>query len=264
MHQMLLILFLFALGTTVTALDCLHVNGENNVNEVCCPAHTHIRAPDMDMSEKYDAESQACHGYQDSWTLLSEADHVRITHTIFEEMKVKPDDQVFEWGTGCGTKLRYLEDYYNASGMGIDMSPNSLRYAINNTERSVFCLANGKVLGWIPDRAFDQVFSFAALYLLGTIVKDISESKLCVVLAELVRITKTDGKIIVAGNLAGVHLPEAYFQRCYKRFLWKKYPHALSMHVKRDFQWFPPSLKHVFGKNGPYFKSSSVIMKRMA
>ena len=70
---MLLILFLFALGTTVTALDCLHVNGENNVNEVCCPAHTHIRAPDMDMSEKYDAESQACHGYQDSWTLLSEA-----------------------------------------------------------------------------------------------------------------------------------------------------------------------------------------------
>ena len=109
-----------------------------------------------------------------------------------------------------------------------------------------------------------QVFSFAALYLLGTIVKDISESKLCVVLAELVRITKTDGKIIVAGNLAGVHLPEAYFQRCYKRFLWKKYPHALSMHVKRDFQWFPPSLKHVFGKNGPYFKSYSVIMKRMA
>ena len=87
------------------------------------------------------------------------ADHVRITHTIFEEMKVKPDDQVFEWGTGCGTKLRYLEDYYNASGMGIDMSPNSLRYAINNTERSVFCLANGKVLGWIPDRAFDQVCS---------------------------------------------------------------------------------------------------------
>jgi len=216
------------------------------------------------MFTKYDNEASDCHGWVEGGeTELSEHDNLAISHTIFEAMKVQPGHVLFEWGSGCGSRLKYAEDYHNATGLGIDMSRTSLEYALRHTTTSAFCLVNGKILGWIPDKTFDGAFSFASLYLLGTTVKAIEESKLCMVMAELVRIVKPDSKVVIAGNLAGVHLPEAYFHTCYKRFLWKKYNHALSFQIHRDYQWFPHSLKHYFGPHGRHFKSFSVVMKRM-
>ncbi len=43
----------------------------------------------------------------------------------------------------------------------------------------------------------------------ATTVADIEESRLCIVVGDLLRIVKPFGKVVIAANLPGVRLPQA-------------------------------------------------------
>ena len=58
-------------------------------------------------SRHYDAYAlRRCNDGRDNWLSLSAADHRAIARRIFQFIGAKKSDVVFDWGCGCGTKLR--------------------------------------------------------------------------------------------------------------------------------------------------------------
>eukprot|EP00667_Euglena_gracilis_P015979 EG_transcript_16653 len=60
-----------------------------------------------------------CEQSRDNWGLLSKEEHLLIAQDMFEKIQPRPTDYVFDWGSGCGTKLRYFEEHYGGKGFGI-------------------------------------------------------------------------------------------------------------------------------------------------
>eukprot|EP00667_Euglena_gracilis_P034238 EG_transcript_58603 len=53
-----------------------------------------------------------CQQNRDNWRELSQKEHLIIAQDMFEMIQPRSTDYVLDWGSGCGTKLRYFEEHY--------------------------------------------------------------------------------------------------------------------------------------------------------
>lgn len=175
-----------------------------------CPAWNTSASQDKEeYVNRYDGYGTKCNWKGDNWLQLNVREHEVVARTIFETIQPKPGQFLFDWGSGCGQKLRYLEARHEVYGVGIDFSRTSVEYANAHTNRSYFCRADGQYLDWIPSNTFDHSFSFGGLYHLypGNVWNYTREhlrmphfSALCNTVNALFRITKPGGKLVFSGN----------------------------------------------------------------
>eukprot|EP00667_Euglena_gracilis_P020095 EG_transcript_21659 len=146
---------------------------------------------------------------------MSKEEHLIVAQDTFEMIQPRPTDYVFDWGSGCGTKLRYFEEHYGGKGFGIDLSPIAVRHSQAHANGSTFCVADGANLTWIPNGTFHHTISFGALFYLYNERASLGADKLCDVVHELVRVTKPGGRLFL-----GCHLgqpPRQYYTACLQR-----------------------------------------------
>ena len=153
-----------------------------------------------------------CRRNADNWFKMYADEHEIIARDMFEWIQAKPGDYVFDWGSGCGTKLRYLEAHFNASGLGIDISRTSVTWANRQSARSTSCWADGTDLAWLPTDCFDHVVSFGALGYVYVSRESYGEGLLCDIVDELCRITKNGGYLFLGGMLK--EPPRSYYREC--------------------------------------------------
>ena len=156
------------------------------------------------LAKVYNAYAESkCELDADNWFKLYPDEHQIIARDIFEAIGAKSTDYIFDWGSGCGTKLRYLETHIGGSGFGIDISSRGVRWSQRRSTRSTFCLADGTNLTWLPTDHFHHVISFGALSLLYSSRASYGEDMLCAVIDELCRITKPSGCVFLV-NCTGL------------------------------------------------------------
>jgi len=139
--------------------------------------------------EKYNRRAHNC-AANGIWNKVTANDHYIILEGMQRMAKMKSGAYVFDWGTGCGEKLKFLTEKFNISGFGIDVSDLTIRYAqVNTTKRNHYCVADGTKMEWIPSNYFDHSISFGSVYHVY------NRTMFCHVLREMVRITVPGGSV---------------------------------------------------------------------
>jgi len=147
------------------------------------------RGKKTSVAEKYNRRAHNCNG-EGVWHKVPLRDHHKILKVAAGFMALEPGMSVFDWGCGCGHKLKLLHDSFDIRGFGIDVSNATIAYARENTTSgNKFCVADGTQLGWIPDNTFDRAFSFGSIYHVY------NTTTFCHVLREMVRIVKPGGMV---------------------------------------------------------------------
>lgn len=108
---------------------------------------------------------------------------------ILKGLKIKPSDKILEVGCGQGIYLKRIVVTYGATGVGVDVSQQSINFAKKKWEskRLKFRLADGVKLPFKPNY-FDKVMSFDAL-------EHIINQKQSV--KEMVRVLKPGGSLFI-------------------------------------------------------------------
>ena len=142
------------------------------------------------VDEKYDRRASNCQK-GGIWHKISLEDHMEILKVIEKQLAVSRGDHVFDWGSGCGHKLRFLADKRGVSGFGLDVSEKSTEYALVNTTReNHFCRANGvRTDEWMPENYYDAALSFGSVYHVY------NRTTFCSVLRSMLRVVKKGGRM---------------------------------------------------------------------
>eukprot|EP01065_Artemidia_motanka_P022576 TRINITY_DN26773_c0_g1_i1.p1 TRINITY_DN26773_c0_g1~~TRINITY_DN26773_c0_g1_i1.p1 ORF type:complete len:430 (+),score=52.60 TRINITY_DN26773_c0_g1_i1:69-1358(+) len=142
------------------------------------------------VDQKYDRRAVNCN-FGGIWHRVGLDDHRAILGVISKLLGVKRGETVFDWGSGCGHKLRFLHDELGVNGFGLDVSELSVRYALENTTKdNHFCRANGvRTKEWMPENYFDHALSFGSVYHVY------NRTTFCSVLRDMVRVVRPGGRI---------------------------------------------------------------------
>eukprot|EP01006_Ploeotia_vitrea_P009367 TRINITY_DN21971_c0_g1_i1.p1 TRINITY_DN21971_c0_g1~~TRINITY_DN21971_c0_g1_i1.p1 ORF type:complete len:533 (-),score=87.98 TRINITY_DN21971_c0_g1_i1:526-2124(-) len=169
----------------------------------------------------------------DDWKDFSPVEHNICAEDMFTAIKLKPDDYLLDWGTGCGTKLRFAEEYYGAYGLGIDFAPDPVDFAQSVLKHSKACQADGTRLKFLKNETFDHVISFGGLMYIwrGTPEKD--TQVLCETLSTLLRLIKPGGYVIAGANRRPY---KKVWRQCNKEYLAPRWGDIkLQLISERDF-----------------------------
>eukprot|EP01060_Flectonema_neradi_P036145 TRINITY_DN6882_c0_g1_i1.p1 TRINITY_DN6882_c0_g1~~TRINITY_DN6882_c0_g1_i1.p1 ORF type:complete len:434 (+),score=50.89 TRINITY_DN6882_c0_g1_i1:44-1345(+) len=142
------------------------------------------------VDQKYDRRASNCLK-GGIWHKISLEDHMQILEVIEKQLGAKRHDYIFDWGSGCGHKMRYLSDKKGINGFGLDVSEKSVAYSIENTtSANSFCRANGvRIDEWMPENYFDHSLSFGSVYHVY------NRTTFCSVLRSMFRVIKSGGKM---------------------------------------------------------------------
>jgi ubiquinone/menaquinone biosynthesis C-methylase UbiE len=141
------------------------------------------------VAQKYDRRAAQC-ATNGVWHRVTIQDHESIIVTVGQLLGLKPDQVVFDWGSGCGHQLEFLTNHFRTRGIGVDVSNLTIAYATANTSKvNRHCVGDGTKLDWIPDNFFDHSYSFGSVYHVY------NTTLFCSVLRQMVRITKPGGRI---------------------------------------------------------------------
>eukprot|EP00667_Euglena_gracilis_P017395 EG_transcript_18325 len=211
-----------------------------------CPDHSLATLPHVNKWKGYfdNYAKDKCAQRRDNWGLLTKEEHLIIAQDMFEMIQPRPTDYVFDWGSGCGTKLRYFEEHYGGKGFGIDLSPIAVRYSQAHANGSTFCLADGTNLTWIPNGTFHHTISVGALFLLYSDRASLGTDKLCDMVHELVRITKPGGRLFIGCNNG--EPPRQYYTDCLQRL--RRSWDGLEMEIYTEWELHTKHLVQVRGK----------------
>lgn len=91
--------------------------------------------------------------------------HLNVLSTIAKLVRLKPNDIVLDWGSGCGTMLNYFHLQYNTTGVGLDITEGAVKFAWSHSQpRQTFCWMDGSDMSLFPSSTFDAVVSWGAVY----------------------------------------------------------------------------------------------------
>ncbi|ORC92662.1 putative methyltransferase [Trypanosoma theileri] len=181
-----------------------HISGEESIVNVkwpTCPPYDasfeerqiplkHLpRKKPTSVAQKYDRRANNCKK-DGIWHRVSIHDHEAILRVIAELLKVKSGDRLLDWGSGCGHHLEFMNVFFGAVGLGIDISNKTVEYAREmTTKKNQYCVADGTRLEWLPSNFFDHAYSFGSIYHVY------NETLFCSVLQQMVRVVKVGGKV---------------------------------------------------------------------
>lgn len=161
----------------------------NNFNDLQIPLKHLPRGKKTSVAEKYNRRAHNCAG-NGIWNRVTIEDHHKILHNMVRLGRIKKHAFVLDWGSGCGHSLQFLFDEYDTTGVGIDVSSQTIAYARTNTTRAnLHCVADGTKLEWIPSNFFDHAISFGSIYHVY------NRTMFCHVLRQLVRVVKPGGTV---------------------------------------------------------------------
>eukprot|EP00760_Papus_ankaliazontas_P002740 PhM_4_TR11254/c0_g1_i10/m.69976 len=128
--------------------------------------------------------------------------HFQLSHYLFflrrigEIVKLKPNDVIMDWGSGCGTMMNYFHLLYNTTGVGLDVTEVAVQHArLHAQPGQLFCHTDAtRGLKHFRDNTFDAIVSWAALYHVRRTLQQ------CETVNELARIVKPGG-VIYMGHL---------------------------------------------------------------
>mmetsp|Transcript_96557 Transcript_96557/g.166444 ORF Transcript_96557/g.166444 Transcript_96557/m.166444 type:complete len:256 (-) Transcript_96557:543-1310(-) len=176
--------------------------------------------------DKYHNYTSFCDKKGDNWKHLTMDEHQRMTEKILQVLQPKAGQVLFDWGCGCGFKLRYAAVRYGVHGLGIDTAPQSIVYANNhnpNKDQLTYCAADGTVLSWLEDNTFDHTFSNGALYHLY-LAKDHKRTAgtFCNTWMSMFRTTKPGGFLLSTSNF--LPMTQQIYLDCWRRLIQKYGP----------------------------------------
>ncbi|KEG09216.1 hypothetical protein DQ04_05601050 [Trypanosoma grayi] len=141
------------------------------------------------VAEKYDRRAHNCQK-DGIWHRVTIEDHKAILLVIANLLKVKKGDRLLDWGSGCGHHLQFMNTFFGAVGLGIDISNKTTEYARDMTSKqNHYCAADGTQLNWLPSNYFDHAYSFGSIYHVYNV------TLFCSVLQQLTRVVRPGGKI---------------------------------------------------------------------
>lgn len=126
---------------------------------------------------------------------------------FIDKLNIKSDAKVLEIACGTGRDSELIAKRLGKNGQLVlqDISPAMLKVCQNKLEKTdldkVFCISNAAYLPF-PDHYFDAVYSFGGLGEFPEIKRS---------LAEMVRVTKIGGKVVVGDESMPPWLLDTYF-----------------------------------------------------
>jgi ubiquinone/menaquinone biosynthesis C-methylase UbiE len=143
------------------------------------------------VGRKYDHRAAHCKN-STLWSAIDQDGLRYIADRLSSTIQPHEGDVVLDWGGGCGHTMLRMHETHGVTGIVLDVSPLAIDFGNREIFPStgiVFCLADGRVLDWIPDGFFDHVISVGAVY-------HVSVADQCKAMREMVRITKRGGRIL--------------------------------------------------------------------
>lgn len=219
--------------------------------------------------EKYGARARApadsCQSAKGMWREAMSDVHKCVLITIGQLLDFRPGQLVLDWGSGCGHKLSWAKALFDVDGVGLDIEAGAVAWAQMHSA-GVFCHADGRRLGWIPDGEFDHVISYAALY-------HMSKVDQCHTGIHLLRKLKVGGRAYFGWNQA-YSMAAFEWRACFANAsAWPELPRedvAIMARMQVDFQavedayLFPPTVE-VAGTHYLYqYPAFSIILTRLA
>lgn len=139
--------------------------------------------------------------------------------------------KVLDAGCGDGAALRYLQQNFQTTGCGVDISSGAIERAktIESTNMNTYQVADARALPF-SDKTFDVVLSWGVLTYFDELEQAISEAR---------RVLKPDGLLlIVQPNLLSFGVMQEWYLRLKKRWLYgihkKHTPFKFSRILKRS------------------------------
>jgi ubiquinone/menaquinone biosynthesis C-methylase UbiE len=132
---------------------------------------------------------------------------VDIRNCFIDKLHIRPESKVLEIACGTGRDSELIANRLGHQGELVlqDISPSMLSICKEKLSaiavRKVFCISNAAFLPF-PDKYFDATYSFGGL-------GEFPDIKRC--LAEMARVTKVGGKIVVGDESIPPWLRETYF-----------------------------------------------------
>lgn len=161
----------------------------NKFSDLQIPLKHLPRGKKTSVAEKYNRRAHNCVS-NGIWNRVTIEDHHKILHNMVRLGRVQKNSFVLDWGSGCGHSLQFLNDEYDVTGVGIDVSELTIAYARTNTSKAnLHCVADGTKLQWIPSNFFDHAISFGSVYHVY------NRTLFCHVLRQLVRVVKAGGTV---------------------------------------------------------------------
>lgn len=147
---------------------------KDTLDSIKCPGANDI-ALESDLAERLSKyghrasdPSNSCQSSKGMWREPMSDVHKCVLVTIGNLLDFRPGHLILDWGSGCGHKLTWAKALFDADGVGVDVEGGAVNWASRHSS-GVFCHADGRKLGWLPDGSFDRVISYAALYHLSPI-----------------------------------------------------------------------------------------------
>jgi ubiquinone/menaquinone biosynthesis C-methylase UbiE len=122
-------------------------------------------------------------------------------------VKLKQNDIILDWGSGCGTMLNYFHVKYNTTGVGLDATEDAINFARQHSQPDqLFCHTDAtRALPHFKSNTFHAIVSWAALYHVRRTLQQ------CETVNEMVRILKPGGMAFIG------HLRTEKTQRFWSR-----------------------------------------------
>jgi ubiquinone/menaquinone biosynthesis C-methylase UbiE len=161
----------------------------------------------VEIFEHYDGTAAIYDNFLNQTFKTHNEDEVAARNKFIDKLNINSDSKVLEIACATGRDSELILKRLGKGGKSVmvDISPNMLakcREKLSGIDiDKTFCIANASYLPF-PDRYFDAVYSFAAL----GYFPDVKRS-----LAEMVRVTKVGGKIVVGDESMPPWLRDTYF-----------------------------------------------------
>lgn len=114
-------------------------------------------------SERAADPARQCQSSRGMWREPMSDVHKCVLITVGHLLNFRPGQLMLDWGSGCGHKLTWAKLLFDVDGVGLDLEQGAVAWAKRHSI-GTYCAGDGRDLRWVPDGAFDYVFSYAALY----------------------------------------------------------------------------------------------------